>query len=98
MCLSLILILCCNCSCKSHVYIGSLWPEIERPQTRKTTVSFSMNDLDPLGEEKKKEVMDEIVALVTYIKALEAGLKAYDAEMVRHNNKFKQTVVKSKSD
>jgi flagellar motor switch protein FliG len=75
-----------------------MWPRIERPENQKSTVSFKMSDLDPLGTEKKKEVVDELVALVTYIKAMEAALDAYDVEMKKHNEKFKETVIRGKSD
>ena len=71
-----------------------MWPEIERPQNVKKTVSYSTPQLDPLGPELKKQVMDDTMALVAYIMALEAALNAYDKVMKDHNKKFEATVVK----
>ena len=75
-----------------------MWPKIKRPENTKDKVSFAMNELDPLGEEKKKEIISEITLLVVYIKALEAALDAYDIEKDKHNAKFKETVISGKPD
>ena len=86
--LALTLVLCSSCS--TFVYVGGTWPKLYKPDNAKSTVTFSMNDLDPVGEAKKKQVIEEITGLVAYIKTLEATLDAYNEEAEKHNAKFKE--------
>lgn len=88
------MILCSSCS--TFVYVGGTWPKLYKPDNAKSTVSFSLTDLDPLGEEKKKQVVGDITGLVAYIKTLEATLDAYNEEAEKHNAKFKEKAIGKK--
>lgn len=90
----LISILCC--SCRSYVYVRSPWPRIYRTKNIHKTISLRMDELDPLGAEKKQQLIDDITKIVTYTAALEASLDAYAEAREEHNVKFKEQVVGKK--
>ena len=92
--LTLALVLCSSCS--TFVYVGGTWPKLYKPDNAKSTVTFSLSDLDPLGEPKKKEIVTEITGLVAYIKTLEATLDSYNEEAAKHNAKFKEKAIGKK--
>lgn len=95
---SLLIFLVLACSgCKSYIYVASPWPRLELPDNRKISVSYSRQDLDPLGAEKKAQVQAETMALVAYIVALEETVKAYNDEAIKHNEKFKEKVIKKET-
>lgn len=90
-----ILLLLCS-SCTSYVYVNSPWPRIYRTKQVKKTVDFDMKQLDVLGAEKKKKLIDEVVTLVATINSLEASLDGYAKAREKHNAKFKEKVVGKK--
>lgn len=76
--------------------MGGTWPKLYKPDNAKSTVSFKLSDLEPLGKEKKDEVVREIAGLVAYVKTLETTLDAYNDEAQKHNAKFKEKAIGKK--
>lgn len=95
MCLCLISITCLS-SCSTYVFVESPWPKIEVEAKSKVTVDFAMKDLEVLGPEKQKKLMDEIVAMSLYARTLEAVVKKYNEESDKHNASFRERVISEK--
>ena len=81
------------CSCTSYVYVNSPWPRIYRTKDVNKKISLSMPELDPIGPEKKQQLIGDITKMATYIAVLEASLDAYDAAREKHNAAFKEEIV-----
>jgi len=93
--LCLVLITCLS-SCATYVFVDSPWPRIKVETASKTTVDFDMKDLDVLGAEKKKKLMDEVVAMSLYARVLERMVGEYNEEADKHNAKFKERILSEK--
>jgi len=94
--LSFLLLTAFLCSCQSYVYVNSPWPRIYRTKNVHKKISLRMSELDPLGQEKKKVLIEDITKMATYIASLEASLDAYKAAREKHNAKFKEEIVGKK--
>jgi hypothetical protein len=92
----LFLVLAACSGCSTYVFVESPWPKIEVEAKSKLTVDFDMKDLEVLGPEKQKKLMDEVVAVAVYAKTLETVVKKYNEEADRHNASFKERVLSEK--
>lgn len=69
-----------------YVFVHERFPIITKPE-EPTAPVISMEQLAPLDEKTRKDLIDGIVALRTYKKQIDMAVDLYNAEAEEHNKK-----------
>jgi hypothetical protein len=82
---------CSGCSWfTEYVYVHERFTIITKPEEPKLSV-VTMEDLQPLPEDVRLKVLNNVVALRTYKKKIDTAVDTYNSQAKEHNEKKKET-------
>lgn len=72
--------------CQTTIFVHERFPLLTKPEPPVVPI-VSMEQLASLDEKIKKDLIDGIVSLRTYIKRIDSAVDLYNAEAEEHNKK-----------